>query len=187
MNLNYVAGFDDVLEKDFCNEMIKKFERDIQNQKLTTLKDHRNFTEINITSAGWVEIQNVLLEKMQLYLQKYRDAFQLDARVWPEQLGHEMFRMKRYMPNDLDDFKFHVDVGDYSSARRFLVYFWYLNDVDEGGETAFYNGNEDDEILRIQPKAGRLLMFPPMWTYPHAGLKPISGPKYIVGGYLHYL
>jgi len=30
-------------------------------------------------------------------------------------------------------------------------------------------------------------MFPPLWTHPHAGLKPISNAKYIIGGYLHYI
>lgn len=42
-------------------------------------------------------------------------------------------RMKRYMPNDIDEFKEHVDVGDYNSARRFLVFFLYLDENKEGG------------------------------------------------------
>ena len=36
-----------------------------------------------------------------------------------------------------DQFKDHVDVGDYNSARRFLVCFLYLNDVKEGGPQIF--------------------------------------------------
>ena len=36
--------------------------------------------------------------------------------------------MKKYMPNNIDEFKEHVDVGDYASARRFLVFFLYLDD-----------------------------------------------------------
>ena len=38
----------------------------------------------------------------------------------------------------------------------------------------------------ISPRATRLLVFPPFWTHPHAGLKPISGPKYVMMSYLHY-
>ena len=53
----------------------------------------------------------------------------------------------------------------------------------EGGETAFIGIDHD---TRVQPRAGRLLMFPPMWTHPHAGLPPISNQKYICGTYLHY-
>ena len=42
--------------------------------------------------------------------------------------GFEAIRMKKYMPNNIDEFKEHVDVGDYASARRFLVFFLYLDD-----------------------------------------------------------
>ena len=38
--------------------------------------------------------------------------------------------MKKYMPNNIDEFKEHVDVSDYASARRFLVFFLYLDDND---------------------------------------------------------
>ena len=187
MTLEYVSYFDDALDRSFCENLIQKFEKDKESHVLTNYPNLRNFTEINLANAGWVDAQEVLLDKMEIYLQKYRDLFNIDSKLWPNQVGYEAFRMKRYMPNNLDDFKFHVDVGDYASAKRFLVYFWYLNDVDEGGETAFYQANANNEILKVQPKTGRLLMFPPMWTHPHAGLKPISGPKYIVGGYLHYV
>ena len=64
-----------------------------------------------------------------------------------------------------------------------ISYLFYLNDVEEGGETIFGINGE----WRIQPKAGNLLMFPPLWTHPHQGKKPISGPKYIMTTYLNYI
>ena len=79
-----------------------------------------------------------------------------------------------------DEFKEHVDVMDYASAKRFLVFFLYLNN-NTGGLTEF---PEYDTM--ITPKAGRLLMFPPLWTHKHIGHKPLEQPKYIVGSYLHY-
>ena len=42
----------------------------------------------------------------------------------------------KYEVNDKDEFKEHVDVMDYASAKRFLVMFLYLND-NEGGLTEF--------------------------------------------------
>ena len=42
---------------------------------------------------------------------------------------------------DMMSFKDHVDVGDHNSARRFLVCFLYLNDVQEGGQQIFQNWN----------------------------------------------
>jgi len=62
-----------------------------------------------------------------------------------------------------------------------------LNDVNEGGETVFQLNREVSPSIKVQPKTGKLLMFPPLWTHPHLALPPVSGPKYIVGGYLHYV
>ena len=65
------------------------------------------------------------------------------------------------------------------SCSRFLSFLWYLNDVDDGGYTIF-NG------MKIDPKKGRLVMFPPMWMFPHMGEEPISNTKYIMSSYLRY-
>ena len=67
----------------------------------------------------------------------------------------EEIRFKRYLPNDKDEFKEHVDVGDYDSARRFLVFFLYLNNNFDG-RTSF---SEYD--MQVYPKKNSLLMFPP--------------------------
>ena len=59
--------------------------------------------------------------------------------------------------------------------------FFYLNTVEEGGETSFPNLE-----MKIKPKQGSVLCFPPLWMYPHLGEQPISNDKYIIGTYLHY-
>ena len=99
---------------------------------------------------------------------------------WPEKYAFEEIRFKKYEVNNNDQFNDHVDVKDYDTMKRFLVFFLYLND-NEGGETIF-----PDYDIKVQPKAGRMLMFPPNWTYKHKANKPINQPKYILGSYLHY-
>jgi len=96
--------------------------------------------------------------------------------------------MKRYLNNNYDRFDPHVDVKNYETSRRFLAFFIYLNDVDEGGETEFININKPGTYipLKIEPRRGRLLMFPPLWMYYHAGLKPVSNNKYLIHSYCHY-
>jgi hypothetical protein len=79
-----------------------------------------------------------------------------------------------------------VDVLDHASAKRFLVFFWYLNDVELGGETTFEYNSSSDPWATIKPQVGQLIMFPPLWTHGHTGHAPKSGRKYIIGGYLHY-
>jgi len=73
-------------------------------------------------------------------------------------------------------------VQDYNSARRFLVCFLYLNRPNSGGLTSFPKLD-----YAVEPKVGRVLIFPPTWMYRHAGQPVISGEKYIMGTYLHYL
>lgn len=186
--MNYVTYYDNAIAPELCDQIIQKFESNPHQHEETKLDNHRSFTEINITKQkDWSDIQDILLDLMQYNLARYMREFNIDSKAWPEQVGYEMFRMKRYLPNDYDEFKFHVDVQDYATARRFLVYFFYLNDVKEGGETAFQYNRNTEILAKVKPVKGRLLMFPPLWTHPHIGMKPISGPKYIIGGYLHYV
>ena len=185
----YTTYWDDTLTKDQCNNIIDRFEKDKEFHEDTFYEGLRHFTELNITKRGepWADIQNLLLDKMEFYLLRYKQMFSIDDKVWPPQLAFEQFRIKKYEPNGKDEFAFHVDVGNHQTARRFLVFFWYLNDVYEGGETSFQKNTSSRIEMAVKPVAGRMLVFPPFWTHPHTGHKPVSEAKYIVGGYLHYL
>jgi hypothetical protein len=96
-------------------------------------------------------------------------------------MGYEGFRLKRYLPNTNDRIDAHTDATNLTVCKRFLSLFWYLNDVDEGGETLFTELN-----YYVKPKAGRLVVFPPMWMFPHAGCPTVVGTKYLLHSYLHY-
>ena len=181
MENKYIKTYDNVLTKDQCQHIIDKFEDSRNQWQKTELKDHRSFTEINLNlHDDWQEYVKIIYTHMRPYIDKYAEEFKI-THNWPEKFGWEHIRMKKYEVNNRDEFKEHVDVMDYASAKRFLVFFLYLNDND-GGETSF---SEYD--IKVKPKAGRLLMFPQTWTYLHTGHKPINNPKYIIGSYLHYV
>ena len=74
--------------------------------------------------------------------------------------------MKRYLPNGRDFFPLHVDVMGQVASRRFMTAFIYLN-TPAGGETVFPNLD-----ISVAPEPGKLLAFPPIWLFPHAGLPP---------------
>lgn len=188
MSLDYVSYMDNAIAPELCNAIIEKFENSPEHQQKTFYENHRSFTEINLTQhKEWKLVQDQLMQGIQSALPLYIKRFGIDKQMmWPENHGWEQFRMKRYLPGE-DEFKFHVDVQDYGSARRFLVAFFYLNDVAEGGETAFLDNKDAPIKMKVTPRAGRLIIFPAMWTHPHIGMMPISGPKYIVGTYLHYV
>ena len=74
----------------------------------------------------------------------------------------------------------HVDVMRAEESRRFLTAILYLNDSG-GGETIFPGLD-----LTVAPAAGRMVVFPPLWLFPHAGLAPRDRPKYILHRYMWY-
>lgn len=182
-----IVVYDSVLPHYFCQKLIEKFEANERNvQEQTIYKNVRHFKEVNI-SQHWTDEHKIMENVMNGAWKNYMTACRVRYEIeWPSQFGFEAFRMKRYLPNGEDFFGPHTDVGSYASARRFLAFLWYLNDVSDGGVTGFGKDVEKPD-LTVPAVEGRLLMFPPLWTFPHWGAKPISGPKYIISGYLHYI
>ena len=191
--IDYVKVYDDVLSATECDHLIELFEKNTPTSnpfyRVSTYQwaeDYRRFTEAEITNVeAFKEIVNPLYSIANDVYHHYKDDC---GRFFPEKVGFENFRMKRYDNNDNDQFGWHADVGDYPSARRFLVMFFYLNDVEQGGETQFEFNQEYSKstYFTVNPKRGRMVVFPPMWMFPHRGCKPISGPKYILSTYAHY-
>lgn len=56
----------------------------------------------------------------------------------------------------------------------------YLNDDYEGGETEFLYQKK-----RINPKRGRLIIWPSGFTHTHRGGLVLKGTKYIITGWFH--
>tara|TARA_Y100000114_G_scaffold146892_1_gene158084 strand:- start:58 stop:618 length:561 start_codon:yes stop_codon:yes gene_type:complete len=180
---NYISVYDDVLKKEHCEHLIKEFEHLKSHQKRVEKENHRYFTEINMNQdSRWKDYIQVMMKGVYTpNIEKYIKDNNIQDLQWPKKYAYEEIRFKKYELNGVDEFKEHVDVYDRSSAKRFLVFFLYLNDND-GGHTTFPEFN-----IKVKPKAGRMLMFPPTWTYRHTAEKPIKEPKYILGSYLHYV
>ena len=182
--IDYVRTYPNVLSKSVCDTIIKNFD---ESDSIYTDREQRpSFRELNISQRynakdpKWVAEQNLLIDIFDECMDKYMEELDLGPD-FPAKYSYEEFRMKMYENNNYDQFNDHVDVQDYASARRFLVGFLYLNDVEVGGETSFPKLNFD-----ISAKCGTILLFPPTWQYRHAGRPPVSNNKYIVGTYLHY-
>lgn len=189
---DYIMVLDDVLSPEFCTNLIQEFEQDEFTIASQThwARDYRSFAETNLINSNsmndsykqFIDPFYSIAEECYNFYQKH-----LNIPFFPPDMAFEDARMKKYDNNDLDQFGWHTDVGDFSSARRYLVMFFYLNTVEEGGETFFNDILDTENSLIVRPKQGRLVMFPPMWMYPHKGSKPISEPKYILSTYAHYL
>jgi len=171
--------YENAISSDICDELVSFFESNSDKHEYFDNQGAPTFTQINLTSNRFEKenIHNTLIQNVFEYRDKYYDF--ICNKVFPSSHAFEEFRIKRYNIGGSERFDTHVDVLDYSTARRFLSFFWYLNDVEEGGETVFKD-------FEIKPSKGKLVIFPPLWMYPHKGNPPISGPKYILSTYLHY-
>lgn len=185
---DYIMVIDDVLPKEYCEDLIYKFDHtdDLVERHSEWEQDYKSFKEVNLTThPEFKEEQDLFYEISKRMLKFYEEKAKVE--FFPLKIGLEEVRMKRYEANGKDQFGWHADVGDYASARRFLVMFYYLNDVEEGGETVFDDVIKEKVNLTVKPKCGRMVIFPPMWMYPHKGMPPISGSKYIISTYCHYV
>jgi len=177
---NFIKTYDDTVSKDLCQNLIHDFETRIHHHEKVITKEI-NFTQINLLDhQEWHHYVQKLVNVFTEYINKYISDCNIGDSVFPEKYSFEAVRMKRYLPNGEEQFLPHVDVNDHMSAKRFLAFFIYLNDND-AGNTTFPNFK-----INVQPKQGKMLIFPPMWTHMHAGEPPVDSPKYIIGSYLHY-
>lgn len=179
---HYVQIFDQAIEPELCEQMLESFNRLGQfhargGRTSPTHSDASAWTELNVTKVADASIEVFFREQVARYLALYNERVALTLPI-PLRSRLENLRIKRYSVAAGDRFQPHFDALDYSS-NRYLVFLWYLNDVQEGGETEFC-----DLGLRIEARQGRLLMFPPYWLFQHAGLPPRSNDKYIISTYL---
>ena len=178
----FIQTYDNVISESLSKQLISMFEENPEQHEEIVLEGHRSFTQVTLQNhPEWQPFCVNLQEKFYEYIDRYMKDCDVTDMMFPQQFAFEQFRLKRYMPNDVDEFADHVDVGNYDSARRFLVFFLYLDD-NEAGHTTFPQWD-----IAVKPETGRMLMFPPMWTHLHAGTKPVKKPKYIIGSYLHYV
>ena len=136
-------------------------------------KDIRNNDRVMIDDAGiaqtvWERLQPFVPERVQFWL--------------PVGLN-ERFRFYRYDPGQ--QFDWHFD-GAYERSpleRSAFTFMVYLNGGVAGGATEFnlrsHGGTRsDDPIVRVQPEAGKALVFP--HRIYHRGAPVAGGRKYVM-------
>lgn len=182
------------LSKDICDKIIEKFEKDNRRVKGRMGGGKldisvKNTSDLLLTSfEDWFYFDKILFENLMQNLKEYMfilkdkninlqgdgnlfdTGFQIQK--YDENEGHYMWH------NDYSLIKSTHSIFDPSISNRYITFIWYLNDVNEGGETFFMDG-------KVKPTTGKLLLFPATWTYLHKGDIPRSNSKYIITGWLY--
>lgn len=171
-----VHVFENVLSAEECNSIIALVE---ERNHLLRLHDTPLYTfyQMDLIQTDLLPLSRHFADTVARYAEQYFRFFDLDRFVGVQ--GFEAVRVKKYSKNSGFEFGEHIDVIDKASSVRYLTFILYLNDND--GNTTF-----DTLGLSFNPKQGSMLVFPPMWMFPHAGKAPTDHDKYIMMTSLHY-
>ena len=173
------------LSPDVCDEIILRFKRDERKAPgITTsgeiLLDVKKSLDLNISVINeWKDIDQMLFDSLKIEIDEYSTKLQkfLDIPFWSNKIKDDGYNVKEYKPGDY--YNWHVDAFTHADGwTRTIACIWYLNEVEEGGETEFGFGH------KVVPSKGKLILFPSTWNFPHRGLSPIKGNKYIITSFL---
>jgi len=195
---DFIKTYDNALSNEFCKNICKKFDNDkrisqgVTGVNPTVNKSFKDTMDLNIStykSSGWYEEDKILYENLQKHLKKYFDDIHKSCKNYAgkffglynniAKINDSGYMVMRYEATGHfdwhDDFQVEKNLG-----ARVLTFIWYLNDADKQGCTEFCDGT------LVEPKTGRLLIFPAEWIYLHRGKTPKVGRKYICTGWLYF-
>ncbi len=178
----FVQFYDHAMSPEMCARLVAGFDSMPQLQapngrgQRAGLEESA-WTELNITPFADQTLQGYFYDQIDRHLALYNDTLGLTIPI-PSRPKLEDLRIKRYRMGCDEKFQPHFDAVD-EKMNRYMVFLWYLNDVEEGGETIFC-----DLGIKVVPRTGRLLMFPPYWMFQHAAPPPVSNDKYIISTYM---
>jgi hypothetical protein len=181
------------LSPELCKDIIEIYEKTQNKHRATTLgglkEDILKAMQCyinNITDKAWPTIHEFLKQELTQNVLKYMKT--LDDQIGDgnkykhitDNIIYNDFHINKYECQHEGKYDYHIDssLTKGMDQERHITFIWYLNDVEEGGETEM-RGN-----IRIKPESGKLLLFPSTWTYPHCSLKTISNDKYVIVGWL---
>ena len=180
----FIKVYENIIPHSFCDELIQKFESNSdkwENRNQLSSERHLSFKEMHCGKHMdiWKEECEILSNVFMKYVNEYKLDF--SKFCFPDRFGIENLKIKKYEPNGIDEFGWHVDVTSRNSMERVLSFFLYLSDNEEG-KTEFPYQNTTIDCVK-----GSMVIFPPMWPWFHRGAKPIKVPKYFLGSYLTYV
>lgn len=182
----YIYSIKNSLSKLLCEEIIDRFEKEDKKRAGITFagenKDIKDTLDFHLSHNpdDWKDIDKVLTNELSKALNLYFENINKDIKILVcDNLTDLGFQLQKYNKG-VGKYIFHNDHQIYlnDGMDRALTYIWYLNDVEEGGETSFYNKG------KVRPEQGKLVLFPACWTYPHSGIMPVSSDKYIITGWV---
>lgn len=182
--MDLVKQYPGTIDQEFCDALIKLYNESdkvvpgkMQSGVDLTIKKTFDLHFRYMDSAKIKDYDTQLHSILNKHINEYVKGFGLDPSAHYADKG---FQIQKYTKNDGFYLYHHDEVIDLQlKEMRILTFLFYLNTVDEGGETEFFG------TTKIKPEQGKLVLFPAYWCFPHKAIMPVSHDKYIVTGWLY--
>jgi len=186
---DFIGVYDNYILPEECDRAIKLFESQHkfkntidrmlnENSSINIKKDTQFFAAPKNIDVWWEELKVMIYNfdiAWQHYI-KHTGAFDIYDQG---PFNYTDLKIQKTLPTE-GYHLWHVEYGKYSwNKSRAFAFTIYLNDVDEGGETEFLHFSK-----RVQPKKGRIVIWPASFPYVHRGNPPLSGEKYILTSWM---
>ena len=186
--MNGIEEYPNTFERAYCDEVIRHFEVMSETQGLFAVNKISQNQDTRVI-FDWAHTQSVyhydfdlcryFYHKLhEVYTEQYMEKYQMLKNS--DQHSPKGMSVQRTEPHQ-GYHVWHQESANIGSSVRVVNYMLYLNDVEEGGETEFlYQG------VKIKPEAGKLVIFPTNYMYPHRGNPIYKDKKYIITGWYTY-
>ena len=170
-----------------CDDIVSFFEANPVQQNIGVIGSKIDETKKKTTD---ISIKPKLLDEekykiFKTYISNLVACFNDYKEQWPflkTISGVEIgtFNVQKYSPGGHFG-ALHSERYSASTQHRVLAFMTYLNDVNDGGETAFHYYD-----LQVKPQKGKTIIWPAEWTHAHTGGLVKEGSKYIVTGWIQF-
>jgi hypothetical protein len=185
---NFIGVYDNYITKEECNKAIKLYEE--QNKFNNTInrigfekasilqkQDQQYFAMPGNIDIWWESLKPMMVNFDLAWNHYIKNVGADDAYGVPFHFTD--LKIQKTLPTE-GYHVWHIEHGKgQSNESRAFVFSIYLNDVEEGGETEFLHFSK-----RVQPKTGRIVIWPAAFPYLHRGNPPLSGEKYILTSWM---
>jgi len=182
---SFIFEVKDALPDFLCDDMVARFETNETDQYAGRVGSAMNSNDslkktTDIIASGkqhWKDVDNNLFRSLAMALKEFKDIYPYFSDM--SRFKDMGYNLQRYQEGEY--YHWHVDADNDVLAPRQLVALWYLNDVEEGGETEFLF-----QDASVTPEKGKLILFPPFWTHEHRAAVVTKGVKYIATTWINF-
>ena len=193
MNVKDTIGvYPGALSKAFFEKLIRIFEENshLHYSGVTASgynTEYKHTTDFDIAAhdqfsseTDW--IIRIANEKINDYVSKFytNEEFNTHNYLFSNGTYYPVWQLQKYKKGEGHFKSYHTEGEYYEFYNRIFAVMFYLNDVEEGGETEFLH-----QDMMIKPTQGTFLVWPAPWPYVHRGHVPISNDKYILTTWLN--